>query len=187
MKTEIVKIAPENFSDAQLMNAATLLKNGGLVAFPTETVYGLGANALDAEACNHIFDAKGRPRDNPLIVHVLNPEDCLLYAVPGRSERLFWELAERFMPGPLTIIMPKKSIIPDSVTVISDWAFCECKKLNRVTIPDSVNEIGEGAFCNCVLLDEVEIPDSVMKIDDCAFRGCTSLERVREGNGLGSV
>ena len=68
--------------------------------------------------------------------------------------------------------------IPDSVTVISDWAFCECKKLNRVTIPDSVNEIGEGAFCNCVLLDEVEIPDSVMKIDDCAFRGCTSLERV---------
>lgn len=68
--------------------------------------------------------------------------------------------------------------IPDSVMVISDWAFCECKKLNRITIPDSVNEIGEGAFCNCVLLDEVEIPDSVTKIDDCAFRGCTSLERV---------
>lgn len=68
--------------------------------------------------------------------------------------------------------------IPDSVTVISDWAFCECKKLNRVTIPDSVHEIGEGAFCNCVLLDEVEIPDSVVKIDDCIFRGCTSLEKV---------
>ncbi len=68
--------------------------------------------------------------------------------------------------------------IPDSVTVISDWAFCECKKLNRITIPDSVNEIGEGAFYNCALLDEVEIPDSVVKIDDCAFRGCTSLERV---------
>ncbi|MBQ2061132.1 MAG: leucine-rich repeat protein [Oscillospiraceae bacterium] len=68
--------------------------------------------------------------------------------------------------------------IPDSVTTISDWAFCECKKLNRITIPDSVSEIGEGAFCNCVLLDEVEIPDSVLKIDDCIFRGCTSLERV---------
>lgn len=68
--------------------------------------------------------------------------------------------------------------VPDSVTVISDWAFCECKKLNRITIPDSVHEIGEGAFCNCALLDEVEIPDSVEKIDDCAFRGCTSLERV---------
>ena len=68
--------------------------------------------------------------------------------------------------------------IPDSVTVISDWAFCECKKLNRITIPDSVYIIGEGAFSNCTLLDEVEIPDSVEKIDDCAFRGCTSLEKV---------
>lgn len=68
--------------------------------------------------------------------------------------------------------------IPDSVTIISDWAFCECKKLNRITIPDSVHEIGEGTFCNCALLDEVEIPDSVTVIDDCAFRGCTSLEKV---------
>ena len=68
--------------------------------------------------------------------------------------------------------------IPDSVTVISDWAFSECKKLNRITIPDSVHEIGEGAFCNCALLDEVEIPNSVTKIDDCAFRGCASLEKV---------
>ena len=68
--------------------------------------------------------------------------------------------------------------IPDSVMLISDWAFCECKKLNRITIPDSVHEIGEGAFCNCALLDEVEIPDSVERIDDCAFRGCTSLEKV---------
>ena len=68
--------------------------------------------------------------------------------------------------------------IPDSIVSISDWAFCECKKLNRITIPDSVHEIGEGAFCNCILLDEVEIPDSVVKIDDCTFRGCTSLEKV---------
>lgn len=68
--------------------------------------------------------------------------------------------------------------IPDSVTVISDWAFCDSKKLNRITMPDSVNEIGEGAFCNCTLLDEIEIPDSVVKIDDCAFRGCTSLDTV---------
>ena len=68
--------------------------------------------------------------------------------------------------------------IPDSVTVVSDWAFSECRKLTRVTIPDSVYEIGEGAFCNCSYLDEVEIPDSVIKIDDCAFRGCQRLERV---------
>lgn len=68
--------------------------------------------------------------------------------------------------------------IPDSVTVISDWAFCDSKKLNRITMPDSVIEIGEGAFCNCSLLDEIEIPDSVVKIDDCVFRGCVSLDTV---------
>lgn len=68
--------------------------------------------------------------------------------------------------------------IPDSVTVISDWAFCDSKKLTRITMPDSVIEIGEGAFCNCLHLDEIEIPDSVIKIDDCAFRGCTDLDTV---------
>ena len=68
--------------------------------------------------------------------------------------------------------------IPDSVTIVSDWAFCECKKLTRITIPDSVYEIGEGAFCNCEKLDEIEIPDSVVRIDDCAFRGCEKLEKV---------
>ncbi len=68
--------------------------------------------------------------------------------------------------------------VPDSVTVISDWAFNESKKLTRITIPDSVYEIGEGAFCNCESLDEIEIPDSVAKIDDCAFRGCEKLEKV---------
>ncbi len=68
--------------------------------------------------------------------------------------------------------------IPDSVTVISDWTFSECNKLNRISIPDSVNEIGEGAFCNCKLLDELVVPDSVEKIDDCAFRGCENLERI---------
>lgn len=68
--------------------------------------------------------------------------------------------------------------VPDSVTVISDWAFCDSKKLNRITMPDSILEIGEGAFCNCALLDEIEIPDSVVKIDDCVFRGCTSLDTV---------
>ncbi|MBE6631108.1 MAG: TIR domain-containing protein [Ruminococcaceae bacterium] len=68
--------------------------------------------------------------------------------------------------------------VPDSVTVISDWTFSECNKLNRISIPDSVCEIGEGAFSNCKLLDELTIPDSVERIDDCAFRGCENLERI---------
>jgi len=96
--------------------AGSVIARGGLVAFPTETVYGLGANALDASACDRIFEAKGRPHDNPLIVHVLNPKDCSLYAETEASD-LFPILAERFMPGPLTVILPKKEIIPDSVTV----------------------------------------------------------------------
>ena len=90
---------------------------------------------------------------------LFNKNKSMLIAYPAASRELLYD-------------------IPDSVTVISDWAFCECKKLNRVFIPDSVHEIGEGAFCNCILLDEVEIPDSVTKLDDCVFRGCTSLEKV---------
>ncbi len=69
--------------------------------------------------------------------------------------------------------------IPDSVTVISDWAFCECTNLTKIDIPDSVYEIGEGAFSACSSLTGIELPDSVVKIDDTAFRGCTSLKTVR--------
>ena len=68
--------------------------------------------------------------------------------------------------------------IPDSVTVICDWAFCESKQLTRIAIPDSVYEIGEGAFYKCTSLERIEIPDSVTKIDDVAFRGCTSLKEI---------
>ncbi|MBO5925584.1 MAG: leucine-rich repeat protein [Clostridia bacterium] len=68
--------------------------------------------------------------------------------------------------------------VPDSVTVISDWAFCECSHLQSVTIPDSVVEIGEGAFYACTSIEEIVLPDSVNKIDDTAFRGCTSLKKV---------
>ncbi len=75
-------------------------------------------------------------------------------------------------------------VIPDSVTCISSWTFCDCKVLSRIAIPDSVCEIGEGAFCNCVVLDQVEIPDSVTKIDDCAFRGCTGLTEIKIPNSV---
>jgi len=68
--------------------------------------------------------------------------------------------------------------IPDSVTIISEWAFCGCKQLKKILIPDSVNEIGEGAFYKCVSLEKIEIPDSVTKIDDIAFRGCINLKEV---------
>jgi len=94
--------------------AAELLRAGRLVAFPTETVYGLGANALDANAVRRIFEAKGRPLTSPLIVHVESIEQArgLASAWPETAEKL----ARKFWPGPLTIIVPKAAKVPDEVT-----------------------------------------------------------------------
>lgn len=94
--------------------AANILKNGGTVVFPTETVYGLGANALDDRAVNNIFIAKGRPSDNPLIVHIYDIKQVneLVSEVPEH----FNKLTERFWPGPLTLVMKKSYKVPDLVT-----------------------------------------------------------------------
>src|SRR5579872_989442 len=94
--------------------AASLLREGKLVAFPTETVYGLGANALDAAAVARIFQAKGRPRTSPLIVHVDSIEMArgLASEWPAAADAL----AQRYWPGPLTLVVPKKPSIPDIVT-----------------------------------------------------------------------
>jgi L-threonylcarbamoyladenylate synthase len=98
----------------EIARAAELLRAGRLVAFPTETVYGLGANALDQAAVRRIFDAKGRPHSSPLIVHVASIEMArgLASEWPEKAELL----AKRFWPGPLTIIVPKSSRVPDVVT-----------------------------------------------------------------------
>lgn len=97
-----------------IAKAAVLLKAGGLVAIPTETVYGLAANALDGSAVKRIFEAKGRPQDNPLIVHIASLDTLpkLVASVPDEA----LALADQFWPGPLTIILPKASCIPDEVS-----------------------------------------------------------------------
>lgn len=99
---------------AGIAAAAELLRQGGLVAFPTETVYGLGAHALDAAAVRRIFEAKGRPAFNPLIVHVLDTDAAraLVTAWPPLAEAL----ARRFWPGPLTLVLPRRPIVPDVIT-----------------------------------------------------------------------
>lgn len=94
--------------------AAEILKNGGLVAFPTETVYGLGANALDAEAVAKIYQAKGRPSDNPLIVHIARASN-IGELTPILTPKVI-RLIDNFWPGPLTIILPKKPDVPDITT-----------------------------------------------------------------------
>lgn len=90
--------------------AAEIIKNGGLVAIPTETVYGLGANGLDEAAVAKIFQAKGRPQDNPLILHVADAADMdkLCHSIPDAA----YVLAERFWPGPLTMVLPARDIVP---------------------------------------------------------------------------
>lgn len=109
MKTEIIS----NPDDAALIRAAHVIRRGGIVAFPTETVYGLGASALDERAAAKIYLAKGRPSDNPLIIHLASAEDAEKYAFVSPT---FEKLAEYFLPGALTVILPKRRIIPDSVT-----------------------------------------------------------------------
>ena len=96
-----------------LAHLARVLRRGGLVAIPTETVYGLAANALDERACRKIFRAKGRPTRDPLIVHVghINQVDAL-----AEFNETAWHLARTFWPGPLTLILPKKPVVPDVVT-----------------------------------------------------------------------
>jgi len=114
MNTEIVVVHPSNPESEAIARAAALLRAGGLVAFPTETVYGLGANALDPAAVRRIFWAKDRPAANPLIVHL--PDRSLVANVAASWPATAARLAERFWPGPLTIVVPRNPRLPDEVT-----------------------------------------------------------------------
>ena len=108
----ITKFLSDNEQDIEV--AAQILKNGGLVAFPTETVYGLGGNALEASASQAIYAAKGRPSDNPLIVHIA--DTASVYELATKVPETAKTLMEAFWPGPLTIILPKADIVPKETT-----------------------------------------------------------------------
>ena len=114
MKPRTIIIDPLNIDRELIAVAARVINNRGLVAFPTETVYGLGANALDGKAVANIFEAKKRPLDDPLIIHIANREELnnLVKEVPQDAEKLI----EKFWPGPLTIILKKSDLIPDIVS-----------------------------------------------------------------------
>ena len=112
--TEFYRLGTDTAADeAALERAAAIIRAGGLVGMPTETVYGLGASALSASAAEKIYEAKGRPSDNPLIVHVAFPQEAEEIAY---TNDLYYKLAARFMPGPLTVILPKKDTVPAGVT-----------------------------------------------------------------------
>jgi len=113
VKTEVFRVDPDNPDSDVLRKAASVIRSGGLVAFPTETVYGLGANALDPRAVRGIFAAKGRPADNPLIVHVHEPESAAQFGrIDGRSLKLM----DLFWPGPLTLVIAAFPGVPFEVT-----------------------------------------------------------------------
>ena len=114
----------ELLNASQLDRAAEILRSGGLVALPTETVYGLGANGLDEDAVARIFEVKGRPQDNPLILHVAAAEDLTSWCrdIPAEA----WALTERFWPGPLTLVLKRRPSVPLRVTAGLETVAMRC-------------------------------------------------------------
>ena len=113
MNTRIVKICDICEQSADIDNAAQVIKDGGIVVIPTETVYGVGGDATNSASSQKIYAAKGRPSDNPLIIHIADPADAELYA---HTNKLYYKLAAAFMPGPLTVILKKRDNIPYETT-----------------------------------------------------------------------
>ncbi|MDL2288894.1 threonylcarbamoyl-AMP synthase [Oscillospiraceae bacterium OttesenSCG-928-F05] len=124
MKTEVLKVTGEEADRAHISKAGDILKKGGLVAIPTETVYGLAANAYSTEAIDAIFAAKGRPRDNPVIVHVAAFSEIspLVAACPEAAR----DVCRRFWPGPLTVIFKKSPLVPDAVSAGLETVAVRC-------------------------------------------------------------
>ena len=111
-------------TEKDLPQAAEIIRRGGLVGIPTETVYGLGANGLDPKAVSRIFEAKGRPQDNPLILHITDVSWLERYCkeIPLTA----YKLAEAYWPGPMTMILPRKDMVPDAVTAGLDTVGMRC-------------------------------------------------------------
>ena len=124
MLTKILKI-DNNLTkyEAELKYSADVILNGGLVVFPTETVYGLGADATNEEAVKKIYNAKGRPSDNPLIIHISTPSGAEKYAF---TNDVFYKLADKFMPGPLTVVLNAKESVPKTTRGGLDTVAIRC-------------------------------------------------------------
>jgi len=127
----MLRISKTNPEISKIRKASSIIKKGGLVAFPTETVYGLGADALNPKAVKKIFKEKGRPSDNPLIVHIARKKDVYRLAkeVPKQAEKLM----KKFWPGPLTIVLKKSRIVPNIITAGLDTVAIRMPK-NRIAL-----------------------------------------------------
>ncbi len=123
MNTTVIKIEDVTAQANDISRAATLLREGGLVVIPTETVYGLGGDGTNPLSSKKIYAAKGRPSDNPLIIHIADPEDAEKYAY---TNEIYYKLAKAFMPGPLTVILKKKDTVPYETTGGLDTVAIRC-------------------------------------------------------------
>ena len=123
MQTVIYKITDLRGADEALDSAAEIIRRGGLVVFPTETVYGLGGDATNPEAARKIYAAKGRPSDNPLIIHVAHPSDAEKYTY---TNEVYDNLAKYFLPGPLTVVLPARECIPKETRAGLDTVAVRC-------------------------------------------------------------
>ena len=193
MQTIINEISDSaNENDIVLSRAAEIIRGGGLVAFPTETVYGLGGSAFDHAAAKAIFAAKGRPGDNPLIVHILNPNDAEEIAyVP----EIYHTLAEKFMPGPLTVIMKKRPIIPDEVTAGLDSVAVRCpahvtarRLIELAGVPiaaPSANRSGKPSPTSAAhVIDDMDGRiDMIIADGDCEFGLESTVIKIGETDG----
>ena len=128
-----------------IKEAAAKIRSGGLVAFPTETVYGLGVNALDAAAVQKIYEFKGRPTASPLIVHVASIE--MAREIVADWPPLAEELARKWWAGPLTLVLPKKPAIPDIVTAGLPTVVCGPGSIDQAHKPDEFLEISQVEAC----------------------------------------
>ena len=157
----ITATAEEGAAPPELVEAARCLREGGLVVFPTETVYGLGGNAVDPTAAAKIYAAKGRPADNPLIVHIADPAEAEHYAV---TTELYRRLADAFMPGPLTVVLPARDTIPRTVTA----------GLTTVAIRCPAHPVARA------LIKEAGVPIAAPSANLSGTPSPTSCEHVRE-------
>ena len=146
----------------QIGEGAEIIRSGGLLAIPTETVYGLGANGLDPEAVRRIFEAKGRPQDNPLILHIPGADWLERYCadIPPAA----YTLAERFWPGPLTMILKRKAIVPDVTTGGLDTVGMRCPN-HPVTLQ---------------ILTAADLPVAAPSANTSGRPSCTTADHVRE-------
>ncbi len=191
MNTEIVKILGNDFTE--LSRAAEIIKAGGLVVFPTETVYGLGADATNPEAAKKIYEAKGRPSDNPLIIHIAEPLEAEKYTYTSPA---YYALADAFMPGPLTVVMKSRDAIPPTTRGGLDTVAVRCPenpiareliRLSEVPIAaPSANRSGSPSPTTAAHAVDDMLDRCEMIIDggECDFGLESTIVKIEDDNSL---